>query len=240
MPPGTGRKSYRGPPPFSLVIPAYNEEMRIPLLLSQLEGAGEGEFIFVCEGTDRTVDLVRDFARGHPELSVKCLHNGERLGKGGAIRQGFLSAQSPRVGYIDADGSTSVTQMMILFSLLNGYDAIIGSRWVEGSILEKPQGLFRRLESRIFNGFIRLIFRLPFQDTQCGAKVFKKSAIDAIIGEISSTGFEFDVELLWRLQRHGFRIKEHPIAWRDSSDSHVTVTDGIMMLLRLIALRMGR
>jgi len=100
--------------------------------------------------------------------------------------------------------------------------------------------LFRRIESRIFNVIVRVLFGLPFKDTQCGAKVFKKSAIDAVIKEMVSPGFEFDVELLWRLHRGGFRIREHPIAWRDTGSSRVRRRDGLGMLCSLARLRMGR
>ncbi|MDH7509587.1 MAG: glycosyltransferase [Methanolinea sp.] len=232
-------KTTRPPsPPFTLVIPAYNEAERIPRLLLQIAGA-EGEFIFVCEGNDETPRLVLDFAGAHPEMTVRCLYRSGRMGKGGAIREGVTLASAPLVGYMDADASTSFSQMRDLFSLIDGADGVIGSRWVRGAVLEKPQGLSRRIESRIFNCIVRLLFGLPFRDTQCGAKVFKKSAIDAVIREMTSSGFEFDVELLWRLKTRGFRIREHPIVWRDTSSSNVRRSDGIRMLANLIRLRLG-
>ncbi len=225
----------RSVPPFALVIPAYNEAERIPRLLEQIAGA-EGEFIFVCEGDDATPEILGKFARDHPQMTICCLHRSGRLGKGGAIREGMSLASSPLVGYMDADASTSFAQMRELFALIDGTDAVIGSRWIEGAVLERPQGFFRRLESRIFNGVVRLLFSLPFKDTQCGAKVFKKSAIDAVIREMVSSGFEFDVELLWRLKQKGFRIREHPIAWQDAGSSHVRGTDAVRMLWSLVRL----
>lgn len=226
------------PPLFTLVIPAYNEADRIPRLLVQIAGS-EGEFIFVCEGNDATPQLVLEFARAHPEMTIRCLHHAERMGKGGAIREGMSMASASLVGYMDADASTSFAQIRELFSLINGADVVIGSRWVKGSVLEKPQGLFRRIESRIFNYIVKLLFGLPFKDTQCGAKVFKKSAIDAVIREMVSSGFEFDVELLWRLKQRGFRIREHPITWRDTSSSNVRGSDGVRMFGNLVRLRLG-
>jgi len=226
-------------PPFTLVIPAYNEAERITSLLAQIEGV-DGEFIFVCDGNDATPRIVMQFARAHPGMNVRCLHRAGRTGKGSAIRDGIGMASAPLVGYMDADASTSFSQMRELFSLIDGADGVIGSRWVKGALLERPQGLFRRIESRIFNVFVRVLFGLPFRDTQCGAKVFKKSAIDAVIKEMVSPGFEFDVELLWRLHRGGFRIREHPIAWRDTGSSRVRRRDGLGMLCSLARLRMGR
>jgi len=204
----------------------------------QIEDA-DGEFIFVCDGDDATPQIVVRFAQAHPEMRVHCLHRTSRNGKGSAIRDGIGLASAPLVGYMDADASTSFSQMRELFSLLDGADAVIGSRWVEGALLKKPQGFFRRLESRIFNVIVRVLFGLPFKDTQCGAKVFKKSAIDAVIGDMVSSGFEFDVELLWRLHRKGFRIREHPISWRDTGSSRVRRMDGFGMLCSLVRIRMG-
>ena len=83
----------------------------------------------------------------------------------------------------------------------------------------------------------RSLFGLSFKDTQCGAKVFKKSAIDAVIGDMVSSGFEFDVELLWRLSRKGYTIREIPIKWTNMSDSRVTRSDAGGMLAGLLKLR---
>jgi glycosyltransferase involved in cell wall biosynthesis len=224
--------------PYSLVIPAYNEERRIETLLAQLKGPGE--FIFVCEGEDATPHLIRGFSDTHPDLRIRCQNRRERLGKGGAILQGFSLSTEPLVGYMDADGSTSLDEMQRLFSRLNGADAIIGSRWTEGAVLLEPQGIARRVQSRVFNLFIRLLFGLSFKDTQCGAKVFKKSAIDAVLKDMVSRGFEFDVELLWRLQSRGFRIREVPISWNNMGDSRVKVPDVARMVISLVKMRLFR
>ena len=138
---------------------------------------------------------------------------------------------------MDADASASVAQMASLFSELEGADCVIGSRWLPGSIVPERQGIARRFESRGFNLLIRLLFGLSLTDTQCGAKVFKKSAIDAVIGEMVTTGFEFDVELLWRLSLKGHTIKEHPITWQNQGGSRVRGMDSIRMLKSLVSIR---
>lgn len=226
-------------PPYTLVIPAYNEEQRIPFLLSQIDSA-QGEIIFICDGKDSTPDLVDRFARTHPHIQIRCERRRTRLGKGGAILEGMHLASGSLIGYMDADASTSFSQMLMLFDLLDGADAVIGSRWIGGSILLREQGFFRKLESRVFNLIIRFLFGLSFKDTQCGAKVFKKAAIDAVIADMVATGFEFDVELLWRIQRAGFRIREHPISWHNMGDSRVRRSDVLGMLVGLIRLRFTR
>ena len=223
---------------FSLVIPAYNEENRIQLLFDEIMGF-DGELIVVCDGTDRTADCVSRNANNRQDLMIRCLVFEHRLGKGGGVIEGLKAARAPLVGYFDADGSTSIGEMLRLFSHLSASDGAIGSRWVPGSTLRVRQGILRRMESRIFNLLIRLLFGLTYNDTQCGAKVFKKAAVDAVLPQMTSRGFEFDVELLWRLQQAGYRIAEVPIVWQNKGDSRVQKRDMIRMLKGLFAIRFG-
>jgi hypothetical protein len=101
------------------------------------------------------------------------------------------------------------------------------------------QGILRQLESRAFNLLIRALFGLSYHDTQCGAKVFKKSALDAVLPLMISRGFEFDVELLWRLRSAGYRVTEVPIEWQNNGDSRVRKRDMIQMLSGLFMVRFG-
>ena len=224
--------------PLSLVIPAYNEQNRIESLFDEIS-AFDGELIVVCDGTDRTADCVSRIASLRKDLSIRCLVFDHRLGKGGGVIEGLKRARAPLVGYFDADGSTSVGEMVKLFSRLSGYDGAIGSRWVPGSTLRVRQGLLRRMESRAFNLLIRLLFGLTYNDTQCGAKVFRKAAIDTVLPQMTSRGFEFDVELLWRLKRAGYTVTEIPIVWQNKGDSRVQKRDMIRMLMGLFAIRFG-
>jgi hypothetical protein len=107
------------------------------------------------------------------------------------------------------------------------------------STLKVPQSILRQMESRAFNLLIRVLFGLSYHDTQCGAKVFKKSAIDAVVPLMISRGFEFDVELLWRLRSAGFRVTEVPIEWQNKGDSRVHKRDMIGMLSGLFRVRFG-
>jgi len=222
----------------SLVIPAYNEEERITPLFDAISGF-EGELIVVCDGTDGTADVVDRIATLRKDLNIHCLRFDHRLGKGGGVIAGLMAARSPLVGYFDADGSTGIDEMERLFLMLSAADGAFGSRWVPGSTLKVRQSFLRQLESRAFNLLIRILFGLTYHDTQCGAKVFKKSAIDAVLPKIISRGFEFDVELLWRLNRAGFRVIEVPIAWQNKEDSHVRKSDMIRMLSGLFWVRFG-
>ncbi len=225
-------------PDHTFIIPAYNEEKRIRGLLDQMPGR-VGRFIVVCDGTDATPEIVTSFSRENPDLDLVCLTFSRRLGKGGAVREGFVRAAGTLAGFMDADGSTSIAQMEELIAAIGDADGIIGSRWLPGSVVPVRQGIARRVESRVFNLLVRLLFSLPYSDTQCGAKVFKKSAVDAVLSDMVSTGFEFDVELLWRLSRKGFRVKEYPITWENQEASRVNVGDIFRMLAALITLRLG-
>ncbi len=223
-------------PDLTLIIPAYNEEERIGILLSEMPGVPV-RYIVVCDGTDRTPDLVKEFASAHPEVDLSCLEYPDRLGKGGAITEGFRHANTPFVGFLDADGSASLETMASLYERIGSADGAIGSRWVPGAVLPIHQGLVRRLQSRGFNLVIRILFGLPFRDTQCGAKVFRKSAIDAVVPGIVSRGFEFDAELLWRMQQQGFSVRELPITWTNRGDSRIHGLDWVRMLRGLVVLR---
>ncbi len=222
----------------TLVIPAYNEERRIRSLLRDLSGFA-GDLVFVCDGTDATPEIIGAFAADHPSLSIRCLTFPTRLGKGGGVVAGMKEAATRYVGYMDADGSTSLSEMERLFDRLATADGAIGSRWIPGSVLPVRQGFRRRAESRLFNLMVRALFGLDYRDTQCGAKAFRKEALDAVLPFIRSTGFEFDVELLWRLARCGCRVEEVPITWENRDESKVMTSDAKAMLLGMIRLRFG-
>jgi dolichol-phosphate mannosyltransferase len=223
-------------PSVSIVIPAYNESGRIRPLLSELTDS-DLEFIFVCDGTDDTADIIQDYKKNHPDMTIKCLTFPHRLGKGGGVRAGFTVASGSLVGLMDADNSTKVSELVRLSRRIGDHDGVIGSRHLPGQVLQRKQPLFRRIQSRIFNGLIRLLFGLPFYDTQCGAKIFKKEALDAVLPHLRSTGFEFDVELLWQLSRKGYSLIEVPVIWNDTLDSRLRLSDTLSMLVTLFRIR---
>jgi dolichol-phosphate mannosyltransferase len=224
---------------YSIIIPAYNEEKRIGHLLHNLSDP-HAEFIFVCDGTDRTPEVIQEYSSGHPDITVRCLNNySHRLGKGGGVYEGFRAATSPLVGFMDADNSTQYSEMLRLINQIGDYAGIIGSRHMPDSTVEIHQPLSRRVQSRAFNLIIRLLFGLQFYDTQCGAKVFRKDAVDKILPVLRARGFEFDVELLWHMRRAGFQVLEVPVIWNDTGDSRLQTSDAFAMLFTLLRLRLG-
>ena len=225
-------------PLLSIVIPAFDEANRIFPLLNEINDS-DIEYIFICDGTDNTPDIIRKYATENSYLNITCYTFPTRLGKGGGIYTGFTKASAPIIGFVDADNSTPITEITRLFHLLDQHDGIIGSRHLPGQVIHRRQPLARRIQSRIFNAIIRLMFGLPFHDTQCGAKLFRKEAIDAVLPHLRSRGFEFDVEFLWQLKKKGYSVIEAPVIWNDTGDSRLRMRDSLSMFYNLLLIRMN-
>ena len=230
-------------PEISVIIPAHNEELRIGrtldcyynFFLNAIPSAFE--IIVVVNGCkDNTMSLVSEFCNRHKE--IKPLHFAEAIGKGAAIKEGFKIANGRFISFTDADASTRPEEMLKLISeCMEGYDGVIGSRWMKGSRVLIKQSLKRRLASRIFNLIVRVAFRIPYRDTQCGAKVFRDYVIKSIAPEIKTSCFVFDVDLLYKVKREGYNIREVPIVWEDKYGSSVILhRDAPTMLKALFKL----
>lgn len=206
-------------PRLSIIIPAYNEELRIGKTLNTLFQYLDNiefkdyELLVIVNGSiDRTFEIAKQFKR------VRAYNHPEQIGKGGAIRVGIsLSSASETLGFLDADESTSPADFLKLYKAILCYsaDCAIASRYSKGAVIEKKQPLRRIIFSRCYNWlFAHLIFGLNISDTQCGAKVFRKSALDEVKSKFSSNGFEIDLEMLWHLKRNRKKIIEIPIRWK--------------------------
>ena len=191
-------------PRFTVIIPAHNEEARIERTLRVfLDEFADSEVIVVLNGcTDAAPAIVRATAAGRGNAKVVELT--DAIGKGGAVRVGFLLAQAPVIAYVDADGATSPAELRRLCEMLGPSDvAIIGSRWMPGAAVTVKQAFRRRVASRTFNLLVRLLFGLPYSDTQCGAKVFRRDALRAVMSNVDTANFAFDVDLLYALKKSG-------------------------------------
>ncbi len=229
-------------PKLSIVIPAYNEELRIMKTLNEFYNyftkKYNTEIIVVCDGnTDRTPELVAKFAKTH--RAVKLLTFPKRLGKGGGIIAGLKAARGDLIGFVDADSATLPADYNNLVEALlkNKIDGAIASRYLPESRILIKQPLYRKFLSRGWNFLVRILFQVPFTDTQCGAKVFRGTAIKKIIPRMQSIGFEFDVEVLWRLNREGFKVKEVPTTWAHQEYSKFRLSNVTGMLFRLLKVR---
>lgn len=231
------------PPPakrpfLSLVIPAHNEEKRLPSALERALAFAsrqpyEVEIVIVENGSkDRTWDLASEAAVRHPQ--VRALQLAE-AGKGGAVRLGMLEASGEYRFFCDADFSMPLEQVdAFLPPALEDVDVAIGSREASGSQrFDEPD--HRHLMGRVYNRCVQLSLLPGIEDTQCGFKCFTARASQEVFSRQSLTGFGFDVEALVIARRRGFAIAEVPIPWTYDGDSRVRIfQDSIGMVLDLL------
>ncbi len=226
---------------ISLVIPAYNEETRISGVLelygSFLSGYGDHEIIVVADGIDRTAFIVKEFSKKNS--NIKLLQYSTRLGKGGALAKGFAIAKGEIIGFVDSDLSVMPGEYKKLIDALDTADCVIASRRAGRAEIKVKQPWTRRFFSRSFNYLVKAMFFLDVSDTQCGAKVFRKEPLRKVLPQLRSTGFEFDVELLWRLKKQGYMICEIPISWSHQRGSNFGFRFIPKMFWNLLMRRIG-
>jgi glycosyltransferase involved in cell wall biosynthesis len=232
-------------PPFSIVIPCFNEGARIGktlrAALDYLAGAApEGELIVVNDGsTDATASIAREVLAG-TKITTRLLENFPNRGKGAAVRSGLLAAQKPIGLFSDADLSTPLEETPKLIEPIAGdqIDIAFGSRALDRRLIGIRQPWRREYAGRVFNLLVRVATGLPFWDTQCGFKAFRLDVCRPIIEAARVDNFAFDVELLCLAQRAGLRIREIPVRWNHAEGSKVRFFhDSLGMLREVIALR---
>lgn len=211
-------------PDLTIVIPAHNEEHRIgPTLRDYLAyfNAATTELIVVLNGcTDRTAKVI---ARVKQRLgaNLRVIDIPEAIGKGGAVKAGFLAATGQTVGFVDADGATTAEEFERIVRLIGDADGVIASRWLPGSQVYNRTSPLRKMTSLGFVIIAKMLFRLPYRDTQCGAKAFRRNVINAVAQKLTTRDMTFDVELLVRARAAGFSIREVPTIWTDQTSSTV-------------------
>ena len=229
------------PPHLSIVIPAHNEETRLPDSLTRiLEHLGrqpfEWEVLVVENGSrDRTAEVAERFARQTPRVRV--LREAQR-GKGLAVRRGMLEAAGEFRFICDADLSMPFDQVnRFLPPALQEYDIAIASREAPGAV-RYGEPFYRHWVGRAFNRIVRLLAVPGFQDTQCGFKCFRAAAAEALFPLQRLQGWTFDVELLFVAVRRGYRVVEVPIPWHYYPGSRVSLLrDSLAMFTDLFRIR---
>ena len=234
-------------PSLLLLIPAYNEELRIEPVLRdyatyfQEHYRGKFQLIVVLNGCrDDTLGVVRKVAQEF--AAIKYLNFPAPIGKGGALIEGLkLCNQGDLIGYVDADGATSPAAFLKLVNRMEGVDCVIGSRWLEQSVLHQKQTRLRRFISRGFHFIVEGLFWMHLKDTQCPAKLMRSEAVQRILPTLCIADLAFDVNLLVSLKRAGFRIVEVPIEWTDMVGSKVTSSlfrSSMSMFLSVVRVRL--
>lgn len=221
-------------PFLSIVIPAHNEESRLPRTLGQIfvflsKQPYTSEVIIVENGSsDRTLELAHEFAQKYSNLIV--IHE-EQSGKGNAVRRGMLHARGEYRFACDADLSMPIEETSkFLPPTLNGFDIAIASREATGAIrYHEPS--YRHLGGRAINLIIRLSILPGLDDTQCGFKCFRADVAEDLFKQQTLNGWSFDIEILYLARRKKMRIKEIPIHWYFDADSKVNaVRDALRMI----------
>jgi dolichol-phosphate mannosyltransferase len=227
-------------PLLTVVFPAHNEERRIGPTLEtyrQVCADADTEFVVALDHcTDGTERVVREHEERDPRVRV---WRYPKLGKGGVIMEAFRRADAPLIAFVDADGATPPAELLRLVDAVKdgGADGAIASRWHPAAVLPHNRPVGRRIASAGFAAAVRRVFRLPYRDTQCGAKVFRRAAVERLLPLLSSRDFLFDVDLLVTARSLGLNVREVPTIWLDREDSKLQAgRDGRRMAASLVRL----
>jgi dolichyl-phosphate beta-glucosyltransferase len=227
---------------LSVVVPAYNEEKRIGHTLGHMvhflkSQPYTSEIIVVDDGSqDQTVSLSRQKLAQFPH---KVIENAVNRGKGSAVKQGMLAATGDYILFSDADMSTPIEEINRFFPLfLEGFDCVIGSRALKDSKLEIRQNALREFIGRVFNRLARLLSFRGISDSQCGFKCFTRKAAHDLFQRQKLDGFSFDAEILFLAQKHGYKICEQAVLWKNDAQSRVQILrDPLLMFRDLLKIR---
>lgn len=235
---------------ISIVIPAHNEQERIGGTLQayhqffkklQDDHKVDFEILILLNGcTDNTKVVVNDLIS--PTDDAIRVIDLEEAGKGLAIIAGFKDAllrPTDFIGFVDADMATEPRYFYELYEQVGAYDGVIASRYMAGSKIYPPRPWIKEWGRKlIYNQLVYLLFGLHYKDTQCGAKLFKRSVIEVVVHHMQEGQWAFDVELLYLAKQHHFTIVEVPTVWTDKAGSKLqTFKSGIKMLSSLFKLR---
>lgn len=228
---------------LSIVIPAFDESQKIP---RDVEAAGgfladndlTGEIVVVDDGSrDATSEAARGAVRYLPsEISLKVIRNERHLGKGYAVRTGIKQTGGEYVMFADSGYCVPYRNVLDGLKLLQGgtCDIAHGSRKLRESKIRKGQSWYRRICAAIFHWFAIYGMKIPaeFTDTQCGFKIYRGDAARKLYGQCITDGFMFDVEIVIRALKQGYRIKEFPVEWTCDCDSRLSPTRNLWHILR--------
>jgi len=232
----------------SIIIPAYNEERRLGATLETIlayaatavRGAPGLEVIVVCDGCRDATARVADAFKG--KLPLRLIAYPDNRGKGYAVRQGIAASTGRVVAFMDADGSTPVSELARLSApiLREEADIVIGSRRVQGASVAVSQSLRRQLLGRAFALHAQVVLGLQVRDSQCGFKVFGGHVARELFADLRCDGFAFDLEVLALARARRLRVLERGVEWNERPGSTVhPLRDGLRMLRAAWQIRAG-
>ncbi|MBP9854008.1 MAG: glycosyltransferase [Candidatus Omnitrophica bacterium] len=228
---------------ISVIIPAKDEEKRLPIFLSNLLSHCRAssltyEIIVVSDGSrDNTGGVVRQFQSKYSQLHLITLK--ENRGKGFAVKAGFREAKGKVVLFMDADGSTPAEAIEEnLHFLSEGYDVVIGSRVLRDSQHSIQAKGYRKFIGKVFNFFVHHLLIKTIKDTQCGFKMFNAKAVHPLFSRLNIDGFGFDLEILYLTNKFGFKVKEVSVNWSHVDESKTNlIVDSYKMFLNIFQIR---
>lgn len=230
---------------LSVVVPCYNEELRLPRTIEQIEhflGARGTpyELILVDDGSaDGTRKVMDAAAKRNSAVRIEALpHN---RGKGRALATGVASARGQRVLVTDADLSTPIDELPKLeAAIAAGAGVAIASRAVKGARVEIAQPIYRVLMGKVFNLIVQVVLLPGVWDTQCGFKLFRAEVARPVFATLTTDGFGYDPEVLYRAKKSGVRIAEIPVVWRNSAPTKVmAIRSSFDMFKHVVRVRFG-
>src|ERR1700739_61712 len=227
---------------LSIIVPSFNEELRLPrsleLIAAYLKASQRSCGVLVGDdgSTDRTAEVAASF--GDRIANLRVLRNGENRGKGYSVRHGMLEAKGEYVLFTDADLSAPIEEADKLLTARQQYDVAIGSRAMNRELIEVHESPFREFAGIIFNRIVRIVLWLPFVDTQCGFKAFRRERCRIIFEQQRIERFGFDPELLYLARHHGLKSIEIPVRWAHSPATKVNMLrDSVQMFLDVFIIR---
>jgi dolichyl-phosphate beta-glucosyltransferase len=214
-------------PELSIVVPCYNEEQRLPRTIELIERylAGTGvsyELILVDDGSSDGTRKIMEAAAGR-NAAVRLEALAQNRGKGRALAEGVAAARGAEILVTDADLSTPIEEIDKLRAELDkGAGVAIASRALKGSRVEVSQPIYRVLMGKAFNLLVQAVLLPGIWDTQCGFKLFRADVAHDVFAALTTDGFGYDPEVLYRAARRGVRIAEVPVVWRNSAPTKVS------------------
>lgn len=222
---------------LSIVIPAYNEEKRLPGSIEKIEdylrdNNIDAEVIIVIEKSeDRTLAVARHYQQVYP--NIRLIKNDRRYGKGYSVRRGVAEARGELIMFVDSDLSVPIAEMEKFAPFVGQYECFIGER-----IQIKKQPLYRRIMGLCFRHLNFCLTGLRYRDTQCGFKMFTRKFAGIVFAEMVIDGFSFDVEMLMLAKTLGLNVKSVRVEWYNDKESKVSpVIDSCKMIRDLIKIK---
>lgn len=223
---------------ISVVIPAYNEQEVIEKTIQEVQNFLQQNFeqfeiIVIDDGSsDDTLEVLKNIK------NIKVLRNLRNHGKGYTVTKGIKVTRGDLILFMDADNSTSIKELPRLLANIGQNQLVIGSRALPGSIIIARQTKAKEFLGKLGNILIRYLLTPGIHDTQCGFKLFTKE-IKLLFNKLTTQGWGFDFELVFLVQRAGFKIKEVPITWQNHGNSKVTLAGYIKTLVELFKIKIN-